>query len=230
MAGGGVAGAALCPLSPRPVPAAPQVCPAAMADGEGDPGVFSATALPGDPRLLPTVTSAFLGTRVFRDILHAAGVFSGAAGDTHRADVPSPLGLRMAAPGTHSPPQSFTLNTWTGEQGAAPSPGALLCFCCPLCSGTSSFSSFSPRLEALFLWNKRKIPLLCGDKRFSGCGSIAAGARLGRHSLVTESGKMFDGTDHPSAAWPGSLSAVLSSPQPGLDPGKAIPWPVGTSR
>ncbi|NXP35484.1 PGGHG glucosidase, partial [Leiothrix lutea] len=83
-----------------------------MADG--DPGVFTATALPGDPRLLPTVTSAFLGTRVFRDILHAAGVYSGAAGDTHRADVPSPLGLRMAAPGVHSPAESFTLNTWTG--------------------------------------------------------------------------------------------------------------------
>lgn len=85
---------------------------------EGDPGVFTATALPGDPRLLPTVTNAFLGTRVFRDILHAAGVYSGAAGDTHRADVPSPLGLRMAAPTAPSPAESFTLNTWTGEQGA----------------------------------------------------------------------------------------------------------------
>ncbi|NXB16999.1 PGGHG glucosidase, partial [Rhagologus leucostigma] len=85
-----------------------------MADGQGDPGVFTATALPGDPRLLPTVTNAFLGTRAFRDILHAAGVYSGAAGDTHRADVPSPLGLRMAAPGAPSPAESFTLNTWTG--------------------------------------------------------------------------------------------------------------------
>ncbi|NXP64491.1 PGGHG glucosidase, partial [Chloropsis cyanopogon] len=85
-----------------------------MADGEGDPGVFTATALPADPRLLPTVTNAFLGTRVFRDILHAAGVYSGAAGDTHRADVPSPPGLRMAAPGAHSLPQSFVLDTWTG--------------------------------------------------------------------------------------------------------------------
>ncbi|NWU20194.1 PGGHG glucosidase, partial [Dyaphorophyia castanea] len=79
-----------------------------------DPGVFTATALPGDPRLLPTLTNAFLGTRAFRDILHAAGVYSGAAGDTHRADVPSPLGLRMAAPGARSPAESFTLNTWTG--------------------------------------------------------------------------------------------------------------------
>ncbi|XP_005046647.1 PREDICTED: acid trehalase-like protein 1, partial [Ficedula albicollis] len=69
---------------------------------------------PGDPRLLPTLTNAFLGTRVFRDILHAAGVYSGAAGDTHRADVPSPLGLRMAAPAAPSPAESFALNTWTG--------------------------------------------------------------------------------------------------------------------
>uniref|UniRef100_A0A8C3UWY7 Protein-glucosylgalactosylhydroxylysine glucosidase n=1 Tax=Catharus ustulatus TaxID=91951 RepID=A0A8C3UWY7_CATUS len=83
-------------------------------DCRGDPGVFTATALPGDPRLLPTVTNAFLGTRVFRDILHAAGVYSGAAGDTHRADVPSPLGLRMAAPTAPSLAESFTLNTWTG--------------------------------------------------------------------------------------------------------------------
>ncbi|NXI02896.1 PGGHG glucosidase, partial [Pachycephala philippinensis] len=83
-----------------------------MADGEGDPGVFTATALPADPRLLPTVTNAFLGTRVFRDILHAAGVYSGAAGDTHRADVPSPLGLRLAAPGARC--ESFALDTWTG--------------------------------------------------------------------------------------------------------------------
>ncbi|NWV41951.1 PGGHG glucosidase, partial [Grantiella picta] len=84
-----------------------------MADGEGDPGVFVATALPRDPRLLPTVTNAFLGTRVFRDILHVAGVYSGAAGDTHRADVPSPLGLRMAAPAACTA-ESFVLNTWTG--------------------------------------------------------------------------------------------------------------------
>ncbi|NXH80058.1 PGGHG glucosidase, partial [Edolisoma coerulescens] len=85
-----------------------------MAGGERDLGVFTATALPGDPRLLPTVTNAFLGTRAFRDILHAAGVYSGAAGDTHRADVPSPLGLRMAAPGARGPAERFTLNTWTG--------------------------------------------------------------------------------------------------------------------
>ncbi|XP_051632930.1 protein-glucosylgalactosylhydroxylysine glucosidase isoform X2 [Manacus candei] len=81
---------------------------------EGDPAVFTARALPADPRLLPTVTNAYLGTRAFRDILHVGGVYSGAAGDTHRADVPSPLGVRVAVPGTDSPAESFTLNTRTG--------------------------------------------------------------------------------------------------------------------
>ncbi|KAJ7420779.1 Acid trehalase-like protein 1 [Willisornis vidua] len=81
---------------------------------EGDPAVFTATALPADPRLLPTVTNAYLGTRVFRDILHVNGVYSGAAGDTHRADVPSPLSVRMAVPGMDNPAETFTLNTRTG--------------------------------------------------------------------------------------------------------------------
>ncbi|NXK87366.1 PGGHG glucosidase, partial [Formicarius rufipectus] len=81
---------------------------------EGNPAVFTATALPTDPRLLPTVTNACLGTRVFRDILHVSGVYSGAAGDTHRADIPSPLGVRMEVPGMHNPAETFALNTRTG--------------------------------------------------------------------------------------------------------------------
>ncbi|NWR95058.1 PGGHG glucosidase, partial [Furnarius figulus] len=81
---------------------------------QGDPAVFTATALPTDPRLLPTVTNTYLGTRVFRDILHVSGVYSGAAGDTHRADVPNPLNVRMALPGMDHPPESFALNTRTG--------------------------------------------------------------------------------------------------------------------
>ncbi|NWW80441.1 PGGHG glucosidase, partial [Climacteris rufus] len=82
--------------------------------GDGDPGVFTATALPADPRLLPTLTNACLGTRAFRGTLHAAGVYSGAVGDTHRADIPSPLGLRVAAPGTGAAAHSFALDTWAG--------------------------------------------------------------------------------------------------------------------
>ncbi|NXG05484.1 PGGHG glucosidase, partial [Sakesphorus luctuosus] len=79
-----------------------------------DPAVFTATALPADPRLLPTVTNAYLGTRVFRDILHVSGVYSGATGDTHRADVPSPLNVRMVVPGMDNLAETFTLNTRTG--------------------------------------------------------------------------------------------------------------------
>ncbi|NXF10765.1 PGGHG glucosidase, partial [Smithornis capensis] len=81
---------------------------------EGDPAVFTATALPADPRLLPTVTNAYLGTRVFRDILHVSGVYNGAAGDTHRADVPSPLSVRMAVPRMDNAAETFTLDTRTG--------------------------------------------------------------------------------------------------------------------
>ncbi|NXS14134.1 PGGHG glucosidase, partial [Neodrepanis coruscans] len=81
---------------------------------EGDPAVFAATALPTDPRLLPTLTNGLLGTRVFRDILHVGGVYNGAAGDTHRADVPSPLNVRMVAPGMDNPAETFALNTRTG--------------------------------------------------------------------------------------------------------------------
>ncbi|OXB74380.1 UNVERIFIED_CONTAM: hypothetical protein H355_002445, partial [Colinus virginianus] len=85
-----------------------------MADGEEDPAVFSSTCLPSDPRLLATVTNAYLGTRVYRDILHVNGVYNGAAGDTHRADIPSPVNVRMAVPDGDVPVETFTLNTRTG--------------------------------------------------------------------------------------------------------------------
>ncbi|NXT81415.1 PGGHG glucosidase, partial [Zapornia atra] len=85
-----------------------------MADGKEDPTVFSSTSLPLDPRLLATVTNAYLGTRVYRDILHVNGVYNGAVGDTHRADIPSPVNVRMTVPGTDSLAETFTLNTQTG--------------------------------------------------------------------------------------------------------------------
>ncbi|NXX75064.1 PGGHG glucosidase, partial [Urocolius indicus] len=85
-----------------------------MADGDEDPGVFSSPKLPSDPRLLATVTNGYLGTRVYRRILHASGVYNGAAGDTHRADIPSPLSARLVLPGTGGLTQSFTLDTHTG--------------------------------------------------------------------------------------------------------------------
>ncbi|XP_061465855.1 protein-glucosylgalactosylhydroxylysine glucosidase isoform X2 [Rhineura floridana] len=67
-----------------------------VAMAEDDPAVFSSGTLPSDPRLLATVTNAYLGTRVYRDILHINGVYNGAVGDTHRADVPSPVNVRMS--------------------------------------------------------------------------------------------------------------------------------------
>ncbi|NXJ77509.1 PGGHG glucosidase, partial [Trogon melanurus] len=85
-----------------------------MADGTEDPAVFTSTALPSDPRLLPTVTNAYLGTRVYRDILHVNGVYNGAVGDTHRADVPSPVNVRMTVPGVDSLAETFSLDTRTG--------------------------------------------------------------------------------------------------------------------
>ncbi|NXV80791.1 PGGHG glucosidase, partial [Atlantisia rogersi] len=85
-----------------------------MADSKEDPRVFSSTSLPLDPRLLATVTNAYLGTRVYRDILHVNGVYNGAVGDTHRADIPSPINVRMTVPGADSLAETFTLNTQTG--------------------------------------------------------------------------------------------------------------------
>ncbi|XP_071894778.1 protein-glucosylgalactosylhydroxylysine glucosidase isoform X8 [Anas platyrhynchos] len=85
-----------------------------MTDGKEDPAVFTTTCLPSDQRLLATVTNAYLGTRVYRDILHVNGVYNGAVGDTHRADVPSPLNVRMTVPGADSLAETFTLNTRTG--------------------------------------------------------------------------------------------------------------------
>ncbi|NWW53981.1 PGGHG glucosidase, partial [Pedionomus torquatus] len=85
-----------------------------MADGKEDPAVFASAALPSDPRLLATVTNAYLGTRVYRDVLHVNGVYNGAAGDTHRADVPSPINVRMTVPGADDLDETFTLNTRTG--------------------------------------------------------------------------------------------------------------------
>ncbi|NXT93763.1 PGGHG glucosidase, partial [Anhinga rufa] len=85
-----------------------------MAEGKEDPAVFTSASLPSDPRLLATVTNAYLGTRVYRDILHVNGVYNGAVGDTHRADIPSPVNVRMTVPGVDSLAETFTLNTRTG--------------------------------------------------------------------------------------------------------------------
>ncbi|XP_040826989.1 protein-glucosylgalactosylhydroxylysine glucosidase isoform X2 [Ochotona curzoniae] len=81
-----------------------------------DPMVFSAHALPSDPRLWPPVTNAHLGTRVYHDVIHMSGLYNGTQGDTHRAVLPSPLNVRMEAPPGSAEPltETFTLDTRTG--------------------------------------------------------------------------------------------------------------------
>ncbi|XP_036151759.1 protein-glucosylgalactosylhydroxylysine glucosidase [Myotis myotis] len=88
-----------------------------MADASEDPTVFTAHSLPSDPRLWATVTNAYLGTRVYHDTLHVNGVYNGALGDTHRAILPSPLGVRLEAPaGTREQlTTTFVLDTNTGS-------------------------------------------------------------------------------------------------------------------
>lgn len=79
--------------------------------------VFSAHALPSDPRLWPPVTNAHLGTRVYHDVIHMSGLYNGTQGDTHRAVLPSPLNVRMEAPPGSAEPltETFTLDTRTGS-------------------------------------------------------------------------------------------------------------------
>ncbi|XP_045433664.1 protein-glucosylgalactosylhydroxylysine glucosidase isoform X1 [Pipistrellus kuhlii] len=88
-----------------------------MADAGEDPTIFTAHSLPSDPRLWATVTNAYLGTRVYHDTLHVSGVYNGALGDTHRAILPSPLGVQLEAPmGTEEQlTTTFVLDTNTGS-------------------------------------------------------------------------------------------------------------------
>ncbi|XP_032346293.1 protein-glucosylgalactosylhydroxylysine glucosidase isoform X5 [Camelus ferus] len=88
-----------------------------MEDAGKNPTIFSAHSLPSDPRLLATVTNAYLGTRVYHDTLHVSGVYNGACGDTHRAILPSPLNVKLEVPaGTGEQlTKTFALDTNTGS-------------------------------------------------------------------------------------------------------------------
>ncbi|XP_070591937.1 protein-glucosylgalactosylhydroxylysine glucosidase-like [Erythrolamprus reginae] len=79
-----------------------------------DPAIFTTDALPSDAILLPTLTNAYLGTRVYRDTLHVNGVYNGAVGQTHRADLPSPLNVKMHVGGADHLRENFSLDTRTG--------------------------------------------------------------------------------------------------------------------
>ncbi|XP_037373210.1 protein-glucosylgalactosylhydroxylysine glucosidase [Talpa occidentalis] len=87
-------------------------------EGAGeDPTIFKAHSLPGDPRLLATVTSPYLGTRVYSATLHVSGVYNGAQGDAHRAVLPSPLNVGLEAPAgaREQLVSTFMLDTNTGS-------------------------------------------------------------------------------------------------------------------
>lgn len=101
-----------------------------MEDSGEDPTTFAAHSLPSDPRLLATVTNAYLGTRVFHDTLHVSGVYNGAGGDTHRAVLPSPLNVRLEAPAGLGErlTQTFALDTNTGRPPGPPHPCPRHCF------------------------------------------------------------------------------------------------------
>ncbi|XP_029438520.1 protein-glucosylgalactosylhydroxylysine glucosidase [Rhinatrema bivittatum] len=85
-----------------------------MSEFDQDPSVFTASTLPTDPRLSATVANGYLGTRVYGDVLHVNGVYNGAVGDCHRANIPSPLCVRLRMPGEEGLTETFTLNTRTG--------------------------------------------------------------------------------------------------------------------
>lgn len=88
-----------------------------MEDAGKDATRFTAHSLPSDPRLLATVTNAYLGTRVYHETLHVSGVYNGALGDTHRAILPSPLNVQLEAPaGTGEQlTKTYVLDTNTGS-------------------------------------------------------------------------------------------------------------------
>ncbi|XP_057585184.1 protein-glucosylgalactosylhydroxylysine glucosidase isoform X2 [Hippopotamus amphibius kiboko] len=88
-----------------------------MEDAGEDATRFTAHSLPSDPRLLATVTNAYLGTRVYHETLHVSGVYNGALGDTHRAILPSPLNVQLEAPAGSGEQltKTFVLDTNTGS-------------------------------------------------------------------------------------------------------------------
>ncbi|RXM30030.1 Acid trehalase-like protein 1 [Acipenser ruthenus] len=85
-------------------------------DPGDDPYLFTSDTLPSDPRFMATVANGFVGTRVFGDVMHVGGVYSGGVGVCHRADVPSPLAVRVRLDRADSSGlrQQYTLDTRAG--------------------------------------------------------------------------------------------------------------------
>ncbi|XP_043938824.1 protein-glucosylgalactosylhydroxylysine glucosidase [Protopterus annectens] len=85
-----------------------------MSNISDDPAVFTTDTLPSDPRFMATVANGYLGTKIYDKILHVNGVYNGGVGDCHRADVPSPVNVRLNIHSEKELKQRFTLNTRTG--------------------------------------------------------------------------------------------------------------------
>ncbi|KAM4017648.1 protein-glucosylgalactosylhydroxylysine glucosidase [Anomaloglossus baeobatrachus] len=85
-----------------------------MADVENDPWIFSTQSLPSDSRLMATMANGYLGTRVYGEVLHVNGIYNGPVGDCHRANVPSPLDVRLRIKKEEITDQRFSLDVKTG--------------------------------------------------------------------------------------------------------------------
>lgn len=155
-----------------------------MADAGEDPTIFTAHSLPSDPRLWATVTNAYLGTRVYHDTLHVSGVYNGALGDTHRAILPSPLGVQLEAPaGTEEQlTTTFVLDTNTGSH-CLPPPRV------PVSGGRGG----GPRNTILASPDsgcpaQRKVPRGCLESLAEGEGPALAGGRGARAAGASSTG------------------------------------------
>ncbi|XP_051778005.1 protein-glucosylgalactosylhydroxylysine glucosidase isoform X2 [Erpetoichthys calabaricus] len=81
-----------------------------------DDYIFTSDKLPSDPRYMATVSNGFVGTRVFDELIHVNGVYNGGLGDCHRANIPSPLAVRinMNEISQEDLKHSYTLDTHAG--------------------------------------------------------------------------------------------------------------------
>ncbi|XP_039619546.1 protein-glucosylgalactosylhydroxylysine glucosidase isoform X2 [Polypterus senegalus] len=81
-----------------------------------DDYIFTSDKLPSDPRYMATVSNGFVGTRIFDELIHVNGVYNGGLGDCHRANIPSPLAVRinMNEISQEDLQHSYTLDTLAG--------------------------------------------------------------------------------------------------------------------
>ncbi|XP_073419378.1 protein-glucosylgalactosylhydroxylysine glucosidase isoform X1 [Dendrobates tinctorius] len=85
-----------------------------MSAVDDDPWIFSTKSLPSDSRLMATMANGYLGTRVYGEVLHVNGIYNGSVGDCHRANVPSPLHVRLCIKKEELIDERFSLDVKTG--------------------------------------------------------------------------------------------------------------------